>query len=313
MASWFYTDSEAKQQGPVDEEQLLELNRTGDIHAKSLVWKDGQEDWIPFRDIAESLFGTDDDGRPIQIGVCAYSQKIYPVEEMMPYGEAVIGLEHKDAFIQRLMETGSVEIADASDKRFEYMGFWWRSLSSFLDYLIKMIPTWICMIPYYIVVFTGGLDSIEGEPSTGAIVSLAVSYGIGLLGMLGVSIFYETWMVGKYQGTLGKLIIGARVVNPDGSKLTYKRAFVRWLAKKPLNYVIVWIPASLGMGLVIAGVTEFTDASNGSATFGLAFVSAFFVFFALLAICLGVYWMAAFDSEKRTLHDRIASTRVVKK
>lgn len=313
MASWFYTDSEAKQEGPVDEESLLKLNTQGEIHAKSLVWKEGMEDWIPFRDIAASLFGEDEEGRPIEIGVCAYSQKIYPVSEMMPYGEAVIGLEHKDAFIQRLMETGSVEIADESEKRFEYMGFWWRTLSSFLDYLIKMVPTWICMIPYYIVAFTGGIESIESDPSTGAVVALAVAYGIGLLGMLAVSIFYETWMVGKYQGTLGKLIIGARVVSPDGSRLSYKQAFIRWLAKKPLNYVIVWLPASVGVGVVIAAVTGFADDSGSSATFGLAFVSALFVFFALLGICLGVYWMAAFDSEKRTLHDRIASTRVIKK
>lgn len=313
MASWFYTDLEAKQQGPVDEKELLELNGSGAIHAKSLVWKEGMEDWTPFREIAPGLFGNDEEGRPIEVGVCAYSQRIYPVAEMIPYGEAVIGLEHKEAFIQRLMETGTVDVADATEKRFEYVGFWWRSLSSFLDYLIKMIPTWICMIPYYIVVFTGGLDSVEEDPSAGVLISMGVSYGIGLLGMIAVSIFYETWMVGKYQGTLGKLIIGARVVNPDGSRLTYKRAFVRWLAKKPLNYVLVWGPASIGLGLVIAGVSAASDGSEGSAAIGMVVVSAFFVFFLLLAIGLAVYWMAAFDSEKRTLHDRIASTRVIKK
>ncbi len=313
MASWFYTDLEAQQQGPVEEQELLELNDSGTIHAKSLVWKEGMDEWVAFREIVAPLMGQDEEGRPIEVGVCAYSQRIYPVSEMIPYGEAVIGLEHKEAFIQRLMETGTIDIADATEKQFEYVGFWWRSLSSFLDYLIKMIPTWICMIPYYIVVFTGGLDSIEEDPSTGVIISMGVSYGIGLLGMMGVSIFYETWMVGKYQGTLGKLIIGARVVNPDGTKLTYKRAFVRWLAKKPLNYVLVWGPASIGVGLVIAGIAAASDGDEGSAAIGMIVMSAFFVFFALLAIGLAVYWMAAFDGEKRTLHDRIASTRVVKK
>lgn len=314
MASWFYTDTEAQQQGPVGGEKLLELSNGGRIHADSLVWKEGLEEWIPFRDVAASLFGSDDDGRPIEIGVCAYSQQIYPVSEMIPYGEAVIGLEHKDAFMQRLMESGTVEIADASGKRFEFVGFWWRVLSSFLDYLIKMIPSWICMIPYYVVLFTGGIDSLEGgDPGTGTVIGMAVAYGFGLLGMLAVSIFYETWMVGKYQATLGKMIIGARVVNPDGSRLTYKRAFIRWLAKKPLNYVIVWLPCTVAVALVMGGIAQAADQSDGGAAFGLAFVTALLVFFAVLAICLGVYWMAAFDEEKRTLHDRIASTRVVRK
>jgi len=39
-------------------------------------------------------------------------------------------------------------------------------------------------------------------------------------------------------------------------------------------------------------------------------VAAYLVF---TVICCGVYWMAAFDPEKRTLHDRIVGTRVVRK
>jgi uncharacterized RDD family membrane protein YckC len=314
MAKWFYTDSKAEQKGPVDEETLLELNRKGEINAKSLVWKEGLERWVSFLDVAPPLFPENGEGVPVTIGVCAYSSRVYPIDEMMPYGEALIGEEHKEAFIQQLMESGSVEIADATEKRFEYMGFWWRCLSSFLDYLIKMVPSWICMIPYYIVVFTGGADGgFDSEPTTDFTIAMAVAYGIGLLGMLAVSVWYETWMVGRYQGTVGKLIIGARVVNPDGSRLSYKRAFIRWLAKKPLNYVIVFGPSSIGFGLVIAGISTTAKNADGAAAFGMAIVSGLFVYCALIALCSAVYWMAAFDGEKRSLHDRVAGTRVIKK
>lgn len=313
MANWHYTDFDAVQHGPVEDEELLDLNRRGTIHANSLVWKEGFGDWVPFRDVAGPLFGEDEEGRPVEVGVCAYSNRIYPTSEMIPYGEAVIGEEFKEPFIQELMESGSVEIADATEDRFEYVGFWWRTLSSFLDYLIKMIPSWICMIPYYIVAFTGGLDSLEDDPSVGALVRLGIAYGVGLLGLLAVSIVYETWLVGKYGGTLGKLIIGARVVNPDGSRLTYKRAFLRWLAKKPMNYVLVWGPASLGFGLAVSAISAASGQSDGSAVVGMAIFTAVFIFCGLLGLCSGVYWMAAFDPEKRTLHDRVVSTRVIKK
>tara|TARA_R110002096_G_scaffold23303_9_gene74256 strand:+ start:1051 stop:1998 length:948 start_codon:yes stop_codon:yes gene_type:complete len=315
MAKWFYTDSVAVQQGPVDEETLLELNREGDLTAKSLVWQDGMEEWAPFGAVVASLFGTSEDGISREVGVCAYSGRVYPIEDLIPYGEALVGLEHKESFVQRMMEHATVDIADATVTHLEYVGFWWRCLSSLLDYLIKMIPSWICMIPYYAVVFGAGseLEAVSGDIGAGFTIAMGIAYGIGVIGITGVSIFYDTWMVGKYQATLGKIVLGAKVVNPDGSKLTYKRAFVRWLAKKPLNGVLVWGPSTIGFALVIGVVVGASENSEKSATIVMAMMTGLFVYVGLIALCSGVYWMAAFDPEKRALHDRVAATRVVKK
>lgn len=333
MAAWFYTDLLATQQGPVDESTLLDLNRSGQLKAKSLVWREGMEGWIPFRDIAADLFAreaaategdatrqSDGESSPaVPIGVCAHSGRIYPAAEMLPYGAALIGPDCRDDFLQRLMEVGAESIADATEKTQDFVGFWWRTLSSLLDYLIKMIPSGLFMVPYYITAVYAGSqapgsdpDSIEGI--TGMSVMMVAAYGFGMLGTLAFSIFYETWMVGKYQATLGKIIIGAKVVNPDGSRLTYKRAFVRWLAKKPLNFILVWIPSTAAFVLVVAmtvSLAERGDDAGASAMLGM--MTGLFVYLAVLALCSGVYWMAAFDSEKRALHDRIAATRVVKK
>lgn len=330
MASWFYTDLLATQQGPVDESTLLELNRSGELKAKSLVWREGLDGWIPFREIASEIFtrqtetGGDagmaqEDAPKVAIGVCAHSGRVYRAAEMLPYGEALIGPESKNDFLQRLMEGGAESIADATEKTVEYVGFWWRSLSSLLDYLIKMIPSGLFMVPYYIVMISSGaggkeIESGSFQETTGMTPLMAITYAIGVLGSLGFSIAYDTWMVGKYQGTLGKLITGAKVVNPDGSRLTYKRAFFRWLAKKPLNYVLVWGPSMLGFALVVGlsvGLSEQGEEAGASIVLGM--MTGLFALAALLALCSGVYWMAAFDPEKRALHDRIAATRVVKK
>ena len=261
------------------------------------------------------------DGEPIEIGVCAHSGRVYRAGEMLPYGEALIGPEQKESFLQIMMEGAAVEIADATHRGTEYVGFWWRTLSSLLDYMIKMIPSMLCMVPYYVATFSNGMSAgtrgeggTEFEKLTGFTAIMMIAYGVGMLGVLGVSIFYDTWMVGKYQATAGKMIIGAKVVNPDGSRLSYKRAFIRWLAKKPLNYLIVWIPSAIGFGLVVAVIGAASNNSGDNAAgFVFAMVTGLFIYFALLALCSGVYWMAAFDPEKRALHDRIASTRVVKK
>lgn len=312
MAKWFYTDREAEQQGPVDDQTLLGLNREGAIDARSLVWRDGMADWEPFREVAGTLFGETEEGTPVQVGVCAHSSQIYPLSEMIPYGEALVGKEHKEAFVQRLMETGRTGIEDATEKKFEYVGFWWRCLSSFIDYLVKMVPTWLCAVPQYIVM--GTMGAVPGETdSAGFPIALAIAQGIGALGMLAVSIWYETWMVGKYEATLGKMVIGAKVVNPDGSRLGYKRAFFRWMAKKPLNYIVMILPSAIVMGIVIAAIGGTAGESEGSATFVMGTFAGIFAAFFVGLLAAGVYWMAAFDPEKRALHDRVASTRVIRK
>lgn len=310
MSDWYYTDDVLAQQGPVDESTLLDLNESGGIHAKSLVWKEGMEEWAPFGTQAAPMFGETEEGQPVEIGVCAHSGRIYPVEELIPYGEALIGPEHKDAFVQELMESSQVEVEDATGTQTEYVGFWWRTLSSTLDYMVKMIPSWLCLLPYYIASFVGA-TSESGE----SIVAIGIAAVAGMLGMLAFSIWYETWMVGKYQGTLGKLVIGAKVVNADGSRLSHKKAFVRWLVKKPLNYIIsIGVPylAVVGIAVAAIGVTE-NSGDADSAAIALAMIGTMFASVVFFGICSAIYWMAAFDPEKRTFHDRITGTRVVKK
>lgn len=325
MVNWFYTDKLATQQGPVDGATLLDLNRRGDLRARSLVWREGMPQWTPFRDVAAELFAEEegvvgDEGEGVEIGVCAHSGRVYPLKEMLPYGSALIGPEEKEDFVRRLMEGAAVEIEDATEKRLDYVGFWWRTLAATLDYMVKMIPASLCMVPYYLAAMIAGASAPDPEAGsieelTGGMTALMIAaYGLGLLGNLALSIFYETWMVGRYQATLGKIIVGAKVVNPDGSRLTYKRAFIRWLAKKPLNMVLVWLPSTLGFALVVALMAGMA-ASGGEdgATFVFSMLTGLVVYAGLLLLCSAVYWMAAFDPEKRTLHDRVSATRVVKK
>jgi uncharacterized RDD family membrane protein YckC len=321
MPNWFYTDALATRQGPVDDSTLLDLNRSGGLAARSPVWQEGMDAWVPFSAVAGKIMQEKSGGEAVGIGVCAHSGRVYRADEMLPYGEALIGPGQKGSFFRILMEGAVVDIADATHRGVEYVGFWWRALSSLLDYMIKVIPSMLCMVPYYVVTFSSGVaagpGSGEGQDLaslTGFTAMMLLAYGLGMLGVLAVSIFYDTWMVGRYQATAGKMVIGAKVVNPDGSRLTYKRAFIRWLAKKPLNYLIVWIPSAIGFGLVVAVIGAASNNSGDNAAgFVFAMMTGLFIYFALLALCSGVYWMAAFDPEKRALHDRIASTRVVKK
>ena len=81
-----------------------------------------------------------------------------------------------------------------------------------------------------------------------------------------ISFGYEVFFIGKFGATPGKMACSIKVINADGSKVSYLKALGR--------------------------------------------VFAYF----LSGLILGIgYIMAAFDDEKRALHDRICNTRVILK
>ena len=53
-----------------------------------------------------------------------------------------------------------------------------------------------------------------------------------LLRLLGypIAIAYETYFVGRYGATLGKMVFGLKVVRADGQSVSYGRAFGRYWA-----------------------------------------------------------------------------------
>ena len=60
-----------------------------------------------------------------------------------------------------------------------------------------------------------------------------------------VTAVYYTWLIGRHGQTLGKLILGIRVVLLDDSKPGYGHAFLRWV-----GYVINGI--TFGLGYLVA-------------------------------------------------------------
>ena len=48
---------------------------------------------------------------------------------------------------------------------------------------------------------------------------------------LGIPIAYETWFIGKFAATPGKMACRIKVVNADGSRVSYLKALGRYFAK----------------------------------------------------------------------------------
>ena len=52
MTQWYY-GKDGRQEGPIEEEVLLGLLRSGQLTPRDLVWKDGMAEWTPIQDVPE--------------------------------------------------------------------------------------------------------------------------------------------------------------------------------------------------------------------------------------------------------------------
>jgi uncharacterized RDD family membrane protein YckC len=155
----------------------------------------------------------------------------------------------KPLFVQKIKE--GVTLAG----EMEYAGFWIRVGAWFIDYIIMGIASAIIYIPLTFM----GVSSFD-EPAAFAIIQLIST----ILNFI-IPAIYESWFVGKYAATPGKMACKLKVVMSEGGRVSFARAIGRHFAK----YISGLI---LGIG----------------------------------------YLMAGFDEQKRTLHDRICDTRVIK-
>lgn len=236
--NWYYALN-GQQQGPVPETEIASLAAAGTITADTLIWSEGLPDWQPLSLALPAALGTAPINAP-QLGGVAVPES------------------QKDLFVQQMREGMSPNLPGTM----VFGGFWIRFVAKLIDSLILMVPN-------FILQFLAGMSmGIADMPAQGHPKELSPEQLVLLLAVAGASmaiqVAYNTFLVGKYGATWGKMALGLKVVNEDGSKVTMLRAFGRTFAE------------------MLSGLT-----------------------------CWIGYIIAAFDSEKRSLHDHVCTTRVV--
>jgi uncharacterized RDD family membrane protein YckC len=277
--NWHYVDK-GQQIGPVSDEQLQELLRSGKINGDTLLWREGMSDWVPYTKIqageksdalklaaaphtstsgetgksseaSKQTFETVE-GRPE--AVCNECGNMFPIEEMIRHGNARICAKCKPIFMQKLAEGAQIQTGEM-----RFAGIFTRFAAVFLDGIILGLVN----MGIGLIAGLSAAQSVGTQPRTGLaglqLVLLAIQIGIALT--------YETVLIGKYGATLGKMACKIKVVTADGGRVSYARALGRYFAKM---------------------------------------LSAF--------ACLIGYLIAFFDKpQRRALHDHICNTRVILK
>lgn len=164
----------------------------------------------------------------------------------------------------------------------DYVGFWKRVLVSFIDFLILLLPNYVLNR-----LFVSAAVSVDSS------LPLFIQFAL----LAGFNIF----MVVKYGGTPGKLILGVRIVNEQGGSPALKQALIR---------DCFFIVNSFLAVIVSLNTRELADISSSLAGWSpLASGLNAFLGWVIVIDCLFV----AFTRRNRAVHDMMAGTYVVKK
>jgi uncharacterized RDD family membrane protein YckC len=117
------------------------------------------------------------------------------------------------------------------------------------------------------------------------------------------------WLVVRFGGTPGKLIIGARIVDAHGGFLSWKRAILRVLPS-----LVIYVNFFLQMGVALgrypdsATHTTFMETIHLVNVYGEPYASLNLVLSLFIYVDIGTI---LFNAQKRAIHDFIAGSYVI--
>lgn len=143
-----------------------------------------------------------------------------------------------------------------------YAGFWWRFLAYLIDDILLSFASCIIFIPIWagmgfsLFRMTNwgntDLDFENGvDPGTWGFIGSMVGLAI-LTGILSVALnwlYFALMESSKYQATLGKMAVSARVTDLEGNRISFARATGRYFGKIISGMILM-------IGYIMAGFTE---------------------------------------------------------
>lgn len=160
------------------------------------------------------------------------------------------------------MET-TLEKQSYYEERVEYGGFWLRFVAYLIDSIIIGIPVGILSVIIFFVIFgvTGAFEPIFADSLNLEYVmtdeDLFVLLGsylgaiavIILVSLIAAVAYFAGMHASKWQATVGKKLLGLKVTDLHGNRITFWRALGRYLAMSFLSGILL-------IGYIIAAFTE---------------------------------------------------------
>ncbi len=155
-----------------------------------------------------------------------------------------------------------------------YSGFWVRGAAHVIDGLVLAIISMIIVMPLgFLIGFTSAMSESKFMEFMGQVVMIIIGFA--------VSWAYYIFMTHKFQATLGKMAVGAKVLDENGQRLSLGKIVLRETIGKFISGIIMGIGYLMiaftskkqGLHDMISGsVVVYKDAQKGANTIVVAIV-----------------------------------------
>ncbi len=187
---------------------------------------------------------------------CSECGRPFAVEDLVRFGASAVCADCKPNYVQRLREGAT------TTSTVIYGGFWRRLAAVIIDNILLFIV----LLPMRWAMLTLGAGAKLGDRPVQPFDAFWMSFwSFGTALSWAVELIYSVYFMSQKGATLGKMLMGVKVVTANGGPVSVGRAVGRFFAR---------------------------------------YLSALIFFIG--------YIMAAFDDQKRALHDHICNTRVIR-
>lgn len=214
----YYSDGN-RQMGPIGKNELQALIKSKKVNANTLVRQNELENWQKLGIFVRQMTRGGQAAKPASPAVpslnCSECGQGYLQDELIRFQDSWVCAACKPVFFQKIKE--GVSVAGALD----YAGFWIRFGAFVIDAFILGLINFLLYIPF------GILMPLSMENPT----RFMTFFPVMILLQYAIPAVYDTWFVGKYQATPGKMACKLKVVVADSSRVSYLRSLGRHFAK----------------------------------------------------------------------------------
>lgn len=244
---WYYAEN-GQQKGPVTDDVFQSLITAGTVRGDTLVWREGMANWAPYNSVAAPApQGTSAAPPPAGTAgvMCAECRQFFPPEQTVRFGDAFVCPNCKPVYVQKLRE-GATTGAETFPGAVRYAGFWIRVVAKIIDSLIIGVPM---MILFFLLGMGGALAARSGQNQPGTVFAMLGMQALIQVLAIGIGAAYNIYFIAKRAATPGKMAVGLKVINADGSPITVGKATGRYFAEMVSGLTCY-------IGYIIAGFDE---------------------------------------------------------
>ncbi|WP_261998146.1 RDD family protein [Stenotrophomonas sp. Ste96] len=238
MTEWYFADGQDRQ-GPLSADDMRQRFQRGDITLATLVWRGGFAQWAPLAEAVEELQLQNLASAASNLGSGIDLRGDYTAIDNGTAPLPGTGGGTYSPYTAPAAATGYANAAVVNGQDVVYAGFWKRYAAYFIDYILLTVVT----LPLSMII------NLTGAGSGNESVQVALTLVVMLLSMV-ISIgYYAGFHASRGGATLGKMAVGIKVVRGNGERISFLRAFCRYLATIVSSLILM-------IGFIMAAFTE---------------------------------------------------------